>query len=160
MDLPYQEERIGKHTYRAVALPMKPWAALCESLSEFLGEPVGALVKGFDVGDVRELLLGDAGAIAVLIATFAKKLTAQRLLSITAHMAPALKVMGERGDFEDMSMIHQELWWAKYRSELPGAVALFLKVQYEDFFSGFAAFVPIKSAKPESRSENTSGLGE
>lgn len=156
MDLPYLEERIGEHGYQCYALPMDRWSILSEYLSSLCGEPVRALLEGFDVTDLQELLVGDAGALAALFAHVSKKLTAQNIQGLIAHMGPVLYIQDERGAWESLDAKVQNLHWAHYRGEFSGVVWLFLRSQYADFFSGFAGWMPTRASSEKSLSVKAS----
>lgn len=155
MDYPFEERVIGKHTYRVSALPMDQWDELGEFLAEFLGEPVTSLVKGFDIGDLRELMLGDAGALGVLVSVVSKKITRGRMGKVRTLMGHALKVKDDDGNWAELDHNKQNHWWASNRGELPDVVWLFLKVQYVDFFTGFGALMPSKKPSETSPGKST-----
>jgi len=156
MDLPHKTAKIGAHEYRATALPLDDWGDYCEFLARVLGEPAGAFLKGFQVGDLQDLLGNDTATGAKLLDLAQHQVTKHNILEMCHHMGPGLAVRDEAGEWQALSLDRQKLHWAYYRGELPGVVILFARAQLEDFFSGVGALLPKSAADTGTRSATPS----
>jgi hypothetical protein len=150
-------EKIGKHTYRCVALPQTRWEELGDFLAESLGEPVARLVKGFNIA-YPEDLLGLSSGIGLIFAALSKKMTRERAKALREFMAESLFV--QAGEWQPLTMEAQEIWWAQHRGELAPVIELFLRSQFADFFEGLLGLKILKLANERSRSRRPIGQGE
>ena len=150
-DVPDLKEKIGEHMYRCTAVPQTKWEELGDFLAQTLGAPVATLVKGYDVAYLEELPFAGSGGVGLIFAAFSKKATKENMREMREHMAASLCVMSGT-EWEPLTMDAQEVWWAKHRGELAQVIELFLRSQYEDFFSGLLGLNILKLAKGLSHS--------
>lgn len=154
-NLPKAEETIGKHRYTAHALPMDRWEELGEFLAGVLGQPAADLVRGFESGSVKDMFLdGDEAGLARILGLVESKMTAANLRKLREFMGLCLHV-----DDRPLDAKAQNMWWAHNRSEYGPTIGLFLKAQYADFFSGFAAMLPTKNGDAETQPSTKTSAG-
>jgi len=135
MDLPHKDREINGTTYRATNLTLEDWAVFGEFLAEILGEPMASILRGDSVlkGNL------DRRDLEVIIAELAGKITSARILGLSKHMGKGLCTIAPD---HILGYKAQNMWWPGHMKDLGPVVALFLEVQYVDFFEGLADSLP------------------
>lgn len=120
LDLPSVERTIYSHEYRATRLTLGDWIEL---------EALVIRILGTQVLDINEENLS---ALAPMALRGADPSVHKKVFELAA------KSLAYRdGDgWRPLTMAIQNRWWARHLQEMPGAIGLFLEVQFKDFFSG------------------------
>lgn len=127
VDLPYQERRVGEHTYKCSRLLLSRWIEL---------EALLLKVLGVQVLDLDESNLGSYAPKAIMSST------AQDHEQIFALMGECVSVKNDAGGWGMLSRETQERWWTAYIKEMPAVIGLFFEVQLKDFFIGLETLLP------------------
>ncbi len=150
-DIPSTEETIVKTTYRAYTLPIDRWEELTELLAGVLGEPLANLLRGDAViPDGNDPRLG-GDDIREAIGAMATKLRAGDMKALRRYMGESLQADGK-----PLPEQKQRLWWSSHMREYAGAVSLFLRVQYADFFEGLSGCISQLPSAAPARSDGES----
>lgn len=150
-DIPSTEETIGETTYRAYTLPIDRWEELTELLAGVLGEPLASLLQGEAViPDGHDTRFG-GDDIRVAIGGMVTKLRAKDMKALRKYMGESLQAGGR-----PLPEQKQRLWWPSHMQEYAGAVSLFLRVQYADFFEGLSGCIAQLPSAAPARSDGES----
>jgi len=150
--LPYIEEAIGKHNYRAYRLPMTKWCSLCEHLAVMLGKPLGAVFRG---GSVNMDGLLDSDIMVIAAAAIVERLSAANMLELLDFARGSIRFQSDSGGWlpKKKDAFHMHL--AQHMGEMAPLLKLFIMAQLADFFAGLRTLRPEPSDEPADPEEST-----
>jgi hypothetical protein len=156
--VPYEEEWIGEHQFRAYQLSLQQWANLTEHLAQMLGGPFATALRG---GNIDLGVLADGDVVALALASVMERLTAQNLLGLLNFaigkkgQAGSLRLGLDDGNFKPRKVDQWHLHFQRNMAELAPAMKLFLVAQYSDFIDGLKACKPEQTDEPDDQEEST-----